>query len=116
MKKSFLHILQVLLLAVCLAAPAKAVGGTPGPVWETVATTDTANNRDEIEQRDNIDIVNRDGIIYITVEQPVKVEIYSILGQLITSRTLKPGTVRLTIRQRGVYILKAGSITRRINL
>lgn len=115
MKKVLRHLIPVLLSAAIGVASAAAAGSTPAPVWETV-DVNTENVRDEINPRDNIDIVNRDGILYITVEQPVKVEIYSILGQLITSRQLKPGTVRLTIRQRGVYILKAGSITRRINL
>lgn len=111
-----LSIIYAALLATLPAASATGRGSAPAPVWEVVVTTDSENNRDDIEQRESIDIVNRDGTLYITVEQPVKVEIYSILGQLITSRQLKPGTIRLTLRQRGVYILKAGSITRRINL
>ena len=115
MKNVLRHLIPVLLTAVVAAAPAAATGNTPVPVWETV-DLNTANVRDEINPRENIDIINRDGVLYITVEQPVKVEIYSILGQLITSRQLKPGTVRLTMPQRGVYILKAGSITRRINI
>ena len=117
MKKSLRHLITALFTAAILAVPAAGYGNSPAPVWEIVATGESPDtSRDEIEPRDNIDIVNRDGVLYISVEQPVKVEIYPILGQLNTPRQLRPGTVRLSLRQRGVYILKAGSITRRINL
>ncbi len=117
MKKNLRNLASVLFTAAILVAPTAGYSSSPAPVWEIVSINDVSgSNRDEIESRDNIDIINRDGVLYISVEQPVKVEIYSILGQPITSRHLRPGTVRLTIPQRGVYILKAGSITRRINL
>lgn len=110
--------MKLLRLLIVLAALAAMPAGAPpcsakAPVWELVRLDDSATDADE---RDAIEISTRDGVLFITVAHPVKVEIYSILGQLITSRQLKPGTVRLTLNQRGVYILKAGSVTRRINL
>lgn len=104
----------LIILAVVVAMPAATpVSAAKAPVWELVRLDDTSPDADE---RESIEITTRDGVLYISVAHPVKVEIYSILGQLITSRQLKPGTVRLTLNQRGVYILKAGSVTRRINL
>lgn len=104
----------LIFFAVVAAMPAATpVSAAKAPVWELVRLDDTVTDADE---RETIETTTRDGVLYITVTHPVKVEIYSILGQLITSRQLKPGTVRLTLNQRGVYILKAGSVTRRINL
>ena len=114
MKKKFLHI--VLLLAAVCAPGATAQNDGKSPVWEQIDTTDSSENRDELPANDSVEISCRQGMIYISVPKPVKIEIYSILGQLITSKQVKPGTIRLTLNRRGVYILKAGSTTRRINL
>lgn len=97
--------------------PAWAQAVAKSPQWDVVAVADSADNgRNDLGQRETVEIVNRDGVLYITVDRPMKIEIYSILGQLITKRQVAAGTVRLALGQRGVYILKAGSTTRRINL
>lgn len=56
----------------------------------------------------------RDGIIYITAMAPVEVRVFNILGQLITSSSLRPGSYRLAIEAHGIYIVKIGSATRRV--
>ena len=117
MKKSIRHIIIALVLGTfgAGATTAQANGGTPQ--WEIVTQTENSDNaRDDLSTKETVEITTRDGALYITVDRPMKVEIYSILGQLITSRKVQAGTIRLTIAQRGVYILKAGSTTRRINL
>lgn len=114
MKKRLLHI--ILLLAAACAPAATAQNDSKSPVWEQIDTADSSENRDELPAHDNVEISCRKGMIYISVSKPVKIEIYSILGQLITSKQVKPGIIRLTLNKRGVYILKAGSTTRRINL
>lgn len=102
-----------------IAAFATTAGGnaaSKAPVWEIISQNDSTAGRTESRSGENLEVDVRDGRVYITVDAPVKVEIFSILGQLITSRQLNPGTVRLTLSQRGVYILKGASVTRRINL
>lgn len=84
------------------------------PRWETVEVPD----RSDIEHidSDTLDITVRNGYVYITTTRSVTVKVFTILGQLISQETVAPGTHRLKITSRGIYILKAGSATRRITL
>lgn len=117
MTRKLLHIAAMAILAVAFSAiPLRAHAENKAPQWETVSSDDSSDSMHDELQRENVTISSRDGAIYISVAKPVKIEIYSILGQLITSKQIKPGTVRLSLNRRGVYILKAGTITRRINL
>jgi len=81
------------------------------PEWQTV-TTATAETADS----DRPDIYVRDGYIYVITSRPLNVKIYSILGHLISNKNLTAGTSRLKVPARGIYILKAGNITRRITV
>ncbi len=60
--------------------------------------------------------VHEGGKVLITTDRPTTVQIFSILGQLITQKQINAGTVRLTMGVRGIYILKADNTTRRISL
>lgn len=54
--------------------------------------------------------------IYVTTQRALTLRLYSILGQLITQQSVQAGTTRLKAPARGVYILKAGSVTRRVTV
>jgi len=82
------------------------------PVWETVELRDEPNADDN----EPIEVITKDRQIYITTSRPVEISVYTILGQLITKRKITPGTMRLTLGSRGVYILKTDTATLRINL
>jgi len=85
-----------------------------GPKWVEAAVNETATiERSDVEQ---LEVSTRDGFVYITTTRPVTVKIFSILGQLISSQQIPAGTHRCRIESRGIYILKAGSITRRITV
>ena len=85
------------------------------PVWEVVsAPDDTQGNVSENAAR--LDVSVRNGHVYITTNSPVKIEVFTILGQLVTSKSVSAGTVRLTLGHRGVYILKGAGTTKRVNL
>ncbi|MCH5222213.1 MAG: T9SS type A sorting domain-containing protein [Muribaculaceae bacterium] len=114
-KYTRLLLATVVLIAAVAHSPALSASAK-APVWEIVTTTDSvaeALSQDMTQNR--LEIVVRDGFVYITVDAPVKVEVFTILGQLVTSKTLQPGTVRLTLSQRGIYILKGAGATKRIN-
>lgn len=102
--------LLIVMLLLLLAAPvmeARAAG------WETVERTAS------VERVDNdpaSDVVVRDGYLYVTVGRRVTVKVFTILGQLISQETLQPGTHRLKIASRGIYILRIGSTTRRVTI
>lgn len=105
------RIIAAVALACMLAVAVPAVdAASKAPVWEEIH----ASHADAAA--DVVDVDLRDGKIYITVHQPVKVEVFTILGQLVASRSLTPGLTCLTLPQRGLYILKAGPVARRINI
>lgn len=88
-------------------------GVAANPAWEEVPTSQAALERVEAE---GIEIHTRDGYVYITTVRPSTVKIFSILGQLISQENISAGTHRLHIESRGIYILKVGSVTRRITI
>lgn len=104
-----------LLVAASCAVPCLAAPRTP--VWETVReyTPSDADSADTL-QAPEIEMTVSDGHIYITVTHPVTVEVFTILGQPVTSRKLLPGTTRLTMGMKGIFILKGAGTTKRINL
>ncbi len=109
------YIIASLLVAISLSIPVAVYGGGDVPVWEEVSRR-PASEKELAQQQDAVEVVVHDGAVYITTSHPVKIEVFSILGQLIASKRVPEGTVRLNLKQKGVYILKAGTITKRINL
>ncbi len=95
MRIKHLLITALTLAALCPALPAYAAGRMP--VWEVVV---------EIREK----------YVYISVERAETVRVYTILGQLVTQKEIQPGTIRLQLPTRGVYILKTDTATLRINL
>lgn len=112
-----IHVLAAAILLAAAAVFAPGAGAaSSAPVWEVVRTTDADTSTAAASQDSPVDIRVRDGIIEIVVSERAKVEVFTILGQLVTSRTLQPGTVRLTLGQRGIYIVKSDGYTKRVNL
>lgn len=84
-------------------------------VWDEVVTPITSREQSQsVEGPETTAVIVKDGYIYVTTSQTITVEIFSILGQLISRKELKPGTYRTRIAARGIYILKIGSLTKRI--
>mgnify|MGYP004457212247 CR=1 FL=1 len=106
----------LIILSIFITATLASYAGESRP-WE-----DASHPNESREQiRDGIDgeemeITVRDGWVYVTTQKPVTVKIFTILGQLITSETIRPGTKRIHISSRGIYILRAGTVTRRITI
>lgn len=116
--KFIYHLLRTvacsLILAAAITMPVFAQAPARGPVWEVVRLSDPASPGTEVPEVSDVSV--REGIVIITVERPVTVKVFSILGQLITQKQLQPGTHRLTLGTKGIYILKASDLTKRINL
>ena len=90
-----------------------------GSVW----ARDTASEREQVavtinenEDADRVELAVKGMYLYLTTSRTIVVRLYSILGQLITQQTLQPGTTRLKAPVKGVYILQAGQITRRVTV
>ena len=57
-----------------------------------------------------------EGYVYVTASRPTTVKVFSILGQLISQETIQPGISRFRLPSRGIYILKVGTMTKRITI
>lgn len=97
-----------------LAATASATAAHTA--WEEMEQRPAADITIERPEGDTIEISVKDGYVYITTTKPVTVKIFSILGQLITQKTIPAGTSRTHIAARGIYILKTDTTTRRITI
>jgi len=106
-----MRIVTVILLAFVLAAVPVVQAQRQ---WEEMESELVVTDRGD--GGDVLDISVRDGYVYVTTSKPVTVKIFSILGQLISQKVLQPGTARTRINARGIYILKVGSVTRRITI
>ncbi len=102
----------LMMAATAAVFPTDISAAAKAPVWEVVETRDPEVG----SAADDIEVVTRDNYIFITTPQPVEARVYTILGQLITTKKIAAGTVRLSLGLRGVYILKADTKTFRINL
>lgn len=103
------------LIAVAALFPVRTEAAARAPLWEVVTVTEPEAIGTE-PGAPAFEIQLRDGYIYITAPAEVTVEVFTILGQPVTRRTIKPGTVRLSLGSRGIYILKGAGTTRRVNL
>lgn len=105
------HLLKILIgVLVVVILSVETIAAPAPPRWETVDTV-VASLSDE-----RIDIAVRDNYIYVFTPRPVTAKLFTILGQPVTQAQLPAGTSRLRIDARGIYILKVGSITRRITI
>ena len=104
--------LTTLLTALVLTAIAALAGA---PAWEEV-TSPPPGVVPSLGTGSSTEILVRDGYIYIWSQRPVTVKLFSILGQQIHQETVPAGLHRLRLGSRGIFILRAGSLTRRITL
>lgn len=105
------RLLSIALLTAFAAMPLGAAGpAAQAPRWETVQTIVS-----ELSD-DSFDVAVREQYIYVFTPRPVSIKLFTILGQLVSQGSLPAGTSRLRLNSRGIYILKAGDVTRRINI
>lgn len=59
-----------------------------------------------VSSQPNVEIFSAPKIIMIKVNHEVEVNLFTILGKLISSETLSPGIYQYEIESHGVYIIK----------
>ena len=95
------------------AVIAMTAGGAVSYALPKDVATVTVSEQDDSER---FEVSVKNGYIYITTSRAVTLRLYSILGQLVTQQPVQPGTTRIKAPSRGVYILKAGSVTCRVTV
>ena len=113
--KSLTRALTAVMMAFC-ALFHTAAQSPSAPQWQSIEQKRPAERPPLAAAEPKVDVSVRDGYIYITSTDEVDVSVFTILGQLVTSRRMQPGTMRLSLGTRGVYILNAGPVTRRLNI
>lgn len=107
-KRLIIRLMTVAALTL-LSVPAVAA-----PSWEKVAYRQTEVT--DMADADAVDVSVYDGSIYLSLSAKTEVKLFTILGQLVARQKLDAGTWRMPLSARGIYILKAGSVTRRITI
>lgn len=75
------------------------------------------NNRSDNNSREQaIEVSSKEGNIYVRTPRKIQVTIYTILGQVVTDRTLNPGLSEIKIGTRGIYLVKIEGRTQKVAL
>lgn len=117
MKKILTYFLVAIFGILCAQTVCGQTSG--GLQWVSVETPKESMwvlAEDSSNSTEKIDVVTRDGQVVITTNRPTSVKVFTILGQPVATRTIQTGATRLSLPIRGIYILKAGETTRRINI
>lgn len=107
-------LLMLTTAMVFVSAPVAVHAAVPG--WEYTSQSTVDLPAAEAIGAALSDVSVRDGYIYVTVTRPVSVRVINILGQTVSTQTLSRGTSRLRIATRGVYIVRAENISRRVTV
>ncbi|HIZ27228.1 DUF6383 domain-containing protein [Barnesiella sp. An55] len=108
--------LYAILLALALGCGA-ALQASAQALTERTAWSLSEGDRTDDNVRDNeIEVSSKDGNIYIRTPRRVQVTVYTILGQIVTERTLNPGISELKIGTRGIYLVKIEGKTQKVAL
>ena len=103
----------LLIGLVCLAASlgTAATAATPKG-WEQVKTE--YSDLKPVVKETEIEIFTSPSLVIVNTSKPVKIQVFTILGRLVSSETLPAGASQLTIQAHGVYIVKVGELTCKI--
>lgn len=110
---------SLLVVTALFAVPAH--GNANNPQWEpvrrySVPADEGYAGADEPPElvADRLEAVVHGGYLYVTVSRPATVRLYTILGTLVSQRSLPAGVSRYRLKARGMYLLKTDRGTRRI--
>lgn len=96
------------LLALAMVAVA-TLPVSADPKWEPVKTEKVAGK--SVVKETDLEIKTATSTIIVTANHSVQIRIFTILGRLVSSDTLPPGSSQLTLPAHGVYIVKVGGLT-----
>ena len=95
----------VVLLSICCGANAASAWERTGGKIQT-----------ERIEAEGPEVRVSEGYVYVTTSRTTTVKVFSIMGQLISPETIQPGISRFRLPSRGIYILKVGTVTKRITI
>ncbi len=105
---------RLILTLAALLLGAVLWGSTPK--WEAVGRMLPTDQTSDISGAALREVRVADGYVYVAIVQESDVKVVTILGQTVACQRLRPGSYRMKLPSRGVYLLKVGDSTRRITL
>lgn len=112
MKHFHTFCIALLLSGVSLWGATAQNNTAPKDAWESRGTEHPAEGK----TADSIEISGKDGSIVIRTTRKTQIKVYTILGQLVTDRTVNAGVSELKIEPRGIYLVKAEGQTQKVAL
>lgn len=103
--------LYILTLLTALAFSIEG-SGAPPKGWETVKS-ELPESKPVVKDTE-FEVRTLPGSVVVISSHQVQIKIFTILGRLVNSETLPPGTSRLLLPAHGVYIVKIGDVTCKI--
>ncbi len=103
------------IFAIIAIVIASLLASGAAPRWESIDSPGTIFTEISRES-ETAEVVVRDNVIYVSSPKPVNVKVFTILGQLVSQETLPAGIHRLQMKTKGIYILKIGTLTRRLTI
>lgn len=82
--------------------------------WESMKTE--RSDARSVARETDIEVKTASGILIVSTNVRTSVKVYTILGQLVSSETIGPGTLQYRVGAHGVYIVKVGSLTCKVAL
>lgn len=98
--------LLVAVACIALAGTARAAGVG----WEQIRTEQSSGAKSVMRDTD-LEIKASPLTIVVSNSKQSSIKVFTILGRLVSSETLPPGTSRLQLPAHGVYIIKVGDMT-----
>lgn len=98
----------ILAAMACIALAGTAYASPGG--WEPAKTEQVSTAKSVMKDAD-LEVKAAPGIILVSTNHQVQIKVFTILGRLVNSETLQPGTSRLQLPTHGVYIVKVGDLT-----
>ena len=112
MKHSIKKLINFIFVTAALLLPGEILSAPK--VWETLKI-DHANSKDIIKDNE-IEIYTQPSIIILNLNHSERIEIFTILGRLVSSETLHPGSYQFEVDAHGVYIVKVGELICKVAL
>lgn len=91
-----------------------ANNGTGQKNWEHLKTERTDTK--PVAKDTDIEIRSARRTIVVNTSRQVDIQVFTIIGRLVSADTLQPGIHQLYVPTHGVYIVKAGELTCKVAL
>lgn len=78
--------------------------------WETAPRHEVRDAKSVIKDNE-LEIMTLPSCIVVSTGHKIHIQVFTILGRLVSAETLQPGVSKLTVGAHGIYIIKAGELT-----